>query len=276
MNNNVSEALCPHIITHIDPVIESLLREKLNLDFSSINTMTVEGFQQFGQIGIQAQWLLDNLDKIEKISGLIIDSNSAWNSAVARLTKKGFTAIEGFDKNAVDAAISLKRRESKILEGKDRLTNADSLHSQLRIDNNEKDKIKIGIKLAQSLAELEQARIDAQSEPAIQAAMAAWKETLGVAAKQAKLALHYGNDAPTHPRWGGASVGHLPSASQPQFAGYQQQRQLSGSAQDSISFSGNWSGNIAGKTKQIVSNTKQFASNVGNGFQKIRKFFGGK
>lgn len=269
MNNSSSELLCPHIITHIDPAIESLLGEKLGLNFSNINSMTVEGFQQLGQLGIQAQWLLDNIEKIEKIYGQAIDSQVAWNKAVAALTKKGFSAIEGFDKNAVDAAISLKRRESKILEGNDRLTNADTLHFQFRADNNEKDKIKIGVRLAQSLAELEQARQAAQSEPAIQAAMAAWKQTLGVAAKQAKLALHYGNDAPTHPRWGGDFGGQLPSAQQPQFAGYQKQRQLGGSPQDSISFSGNWSGNVAGKTKQFV-------SNVQTGFQKVRKFFGGK
>lgn len=261
----MSDLLCPHLITHIDPAIESLLGEKLGINFSNINSMTVESFQEFGQLGIQAQWVLDNIELIEKIYGKVIDSQVAWNKAVAALTKKGFGAIEGFDKNAVDAAISLKRRASKLLEGQDRLVNADTLHSQLRADNNEKDKIRIGVRLAQSLAELEQARADAASEPAIQAAMAAWKANLGVAAKQAKLALQYGYDASSHPKWGGQLAGA--SGQNSQFGGYQQPRQIGGSSRDAINF--NWSGNMAGSVKDFI-------GNIGNGIKTIGRFFGGK
>lgn len=277
MDNN--QALCPHLVTHIDPAIEALLNEKLKISFSDINQMTVEGFKEFGQLGIQAQWLLDNIELIEKIYGQVIDSQKAWNKAVATLTKKGFSAIEGFDKNAVDAAISVKRRESKILEGQDRLANADTLHNQLRLDNNEKDKVRIGVRLAQSLAELNAAKESALNEPDIQAAMANWKATLGVAAKQAKLALQYGHDAPSHPQWGGQAQlsGSYSGQAQPQFGGqsqaqfggYRQPRQLSGASADSFNFSGNWSGNIAGSTKR-------FLGNVGNGFNKIGRFFGRK
>ncbi|MDQ2096733.1 MAG: hypothetical protein QQW96_03700 [Tychonema bourrellyi B0820] len=256
-------ALCPHLITHIDPAIESLMLEKLGISFSNINQMTVEGFQEFGQLGIQAQWLLDNIQLIEKIYGQVIDSNVAWNKAVAAVTKKGFSAIEGFDKQAVDVAISVKRRASKLLEGQDRLANADLLHSQLRSDNNEKDRIRIGVRLAQSLAELEQARADAASEPAIQAAMAAWKANLGNQAKQAKLALQYGYDASSHPKWGGTGQSGY---SQPQFSGGYQPRQIGGSPKDAINF--NWSGNMA-------SSAKNFMGNIRNGFKKISKFFGG-
>lgn len=259
-----NSALCPHLITHIDPAIESLLREKCGIEFSSINQWTLETFQEFGQLGIQAQWLIDNIELIEKIYGQVIDSEVAWNKAVDKLTKKGFSAIEGFDKQAVDAAISLKRRTSKLLEGQDRLANADLLHAQMRSDNNEKDKIRIGVRLAQSLAELEQARADAMNEPAIQAAMAEWKANLGTQAKQAKLALQYGYDASSHPKWGGelASAGN--QMSQSQFSGYQ--RQLGGSPRDAINF--NWSRSIAGTAKNFV-------GNIGNGFKKISRFFGG-
>lgn len=266
MSSSDNGALCPHLITHIDPAIEQLLGEKLNINFSSIDTMTVEGFQEFGQLGIQAQWLIDNIEKIEKIYGQVIDSQVAWNKAVAALTKKGFSAIEGFDKNAVDAAISLKRRQSKLLEGEDRKENAELLHSQLRTDNNEKDEIRIGIRLAQSLAELDQAKADAMNEPAIQAAMAAWKVSIGGAARQAKLALQYGYDASSHPKWG-ESQQSFSDYQQPQFANYQP-RQLGGSTRDSINFSGSWSGNIAGKAKQTI-------GNIGNGLKKIGRFFGG-
>jgi hypothetical protein len=255
-------AICPHLITHIDPAIESLLREKCGIELSSINQWTLETFQNFGQLGIQAQWLLDNIELIEKIYGQIIDSQVSWNKAVAALTKKGFSAIEGFDKQAVDAAISLRRRASKLLEGQDRLANADVLHSQLRSDNNEKDKIRIGVRLAQSLAELEQAKNDAMSEPAIQAAMAAWKQTLGIQAKQAKLALQYGYDASTHPKWGGEfCVGNQAQSwgNQSQFSGYQQPRQF-GNSGDAI----NW-----------TSYAKNFVGSIGNGLKKISRFFGG-
>lgn len=268
---NSSQSLCSHLVTHIDPAIESLLQEKLGINFSNINQMTIESFKEFGQLGIQAQWVIDNIELIEKIYGQVIDSQKAWNKAVATLTKKGFSAIEGFDKNAVDAAISVKRRESKILEGQDRLLNADTLHNQLRLDNNEKDKVRIGVRLAQSLAELNAAKESALNEPDIQAAMANWKATLGVAAKQAKLALQYGHDAPSHPQWGGQAQlsGSYSGQSQVQFGGYRQPRQLSDASPDSFNFSGNWSGNIAGSTKR-------FLGNVGNGFNKISRFFGGK
>lgn len=264
MESKSNGALCPHLITHIDPAIESLLSEKLGISFSNINQMTVESFQEFGQLGIQAQWLLDNIQLIEKIYGQVIDSQVAWNKAVAAVTKKGFSAIEGFDKQAIDVAISVKRRASKLLEGQDRLANADLLHSRLRSDNNEKDRIRIGVRLAQSLAELEQARADATSEPAIQAAMVAWKTNLGNQAKQAKLALQYGYDAPSHPNWGGPGLGQS-GYPQPQFA--YQSRQLGGSG-DAIGFNFNWSGNMA-------SSAKNFMGNIGNGFKKISRFFGG-
>lgn len=262
MESNSNGALCPHLITHIDPAIESLLSEKLGISFN-INQMTVESFQEFGQLGIQAQWLLENIQLIEKIYGQVIDSQVAWNKAVAALTKKGFSAIEGFDKQAVDAAILVKRRASKLLEGQDRLANADALHAKLRSDNNERDRIRIGVRLAQSLAELEQARADAASEPAIQAAMAAWKSNLGNQAKQAKLALQYGYDASSHPNWGGANQSGY---SQPQFVGGYQPRQIGGSSRDAINF--NWSGNMAGSAKN-------FLANIGNGLKKVGRFFGG-
>jgi hypothetical protein len=260
MGNQNSGALCPHLITHIDPAIESLLREKLGIEFSSINQWTLETFQEFGQLGIQAQWLIDNIELIEKIFGQVITSQVVWNKAVDHLTKLGFSAIEGFDKNAVDAAISFRRRASKLLEGQDRLANADTLHSQLRSDNNEKDKIRVGILLAKSFASLEQARNSAMNEPAIQEAVAAFTETVGLTAKRAKLALQYGNDAPSHPLWNGSSSG-----------------QFSGQSSGQSWMSGSSPRQISGGSSPVgfIQSAKEMVGNIANGFRKIGKFFGG-
>ncbi|AGZ61797.1 MAG: hypothetical protein [Phormidium phage MIS-PhV1A] len=256
-----SGALCPHLITHIDPAIESLLREKCGIEFSSINQWTLESFQEFGQLGIQAQWLIDNIELIEKIFGQVITSQVVWNKAVDHLTKLGFGAIEGFDKQAVDAAIAFKRRASKLLEGQDRLANADVLHSQLRSDNNEKDRIRIGTLLAKSFASLEQAKKSAMNEPAIQEAVAVFNESVGQNAKRAKLALQYGNDAPSHPLWNGSN-------------------NFSGSGEYSGSF-GSFSGSEyrqlggGGSPMGFIKSAKEMVGNIANGFRKIGQFFGG-
>jgi uncharacterized membrane protein YgcG len=259
MGNQSSGALCPHLITHIDPAIESLLREKCGIEFSSINQWTLETFQEFGQLGIQAQWLIDNIELIEKIYGQVITSQVVWNKAVDHISKLGFSAIEGFDKQAVDAAIVFKRRASKLLEGQDRLVNADVLHSQLRSDNNEKDRIRVGVLLAKSFASLEQSKKSAINEPAIQEAVAVFTETVGLSAKRAKLALQYGNDAPSHPLWNGSD----------NFS--------SSSSGSSGSFSGSGYRQIGGGSSPMsfIESAKEMVGNIANGFRKIGKFFGG-
>ena len=255
-----SRPLCGHLLTHIDPAIEQLLGEKLNIQFSGISQMSAEDYMQFGQLGLDAKWLLDNIGKIEEIFGQVIDSQVKWNKAVAALTKKGFSAIEGFDKNAVDAVISLRRRESKIGEGNDRIANSEGFFSQIRANNNELDRIRLSAKLCESFATLKAAKQQALSEPEVQAAMAAWKASLGSAAKQAKLGLTYGLATPSHPSLGGELVDRVGGSqySQSQFVSYSQLKQLGSGIGKSVNFFGKAMGNI------------------GNGFKKISNFFRGK
>jgi len=244
--------LCGHLVTHIDPAIEQLLGEKLNISFSGISGMSAQDYMEFGQLGIDAKWLLDNIEKIEGIFGQVIDSQKSWNKAVAALTKKGFSAIEGFDKDAVDAVISQRRRESKINEGNDRIANAEGFFSQIRTNNNEIDRVRLSKELCGSFATLEAAKQQALSEPEVQAAMGAWKMSLGNAAKQARLGLDFGLATPSHPSLGGESVAQIAGSSQPQF--------------DFAS----------GPQRRFeVTKTRNITITIGNGFKKIANFFGG-
>jgi hypothetical protein len=271
MENN--GALCPHLITHIDPEIAQLLQEKLNIDFSRIQTMTVADWAEFGQLGIDAKWLIDNIEKIEEIFGNVIKSQDLWNKAVVKVSKLGFKAIESIDKGAVDLAIALTGRNSKLLEGEDRKANAVVLQQELRGINNQLDQISNGSVLARALAELEAAREKAANEPAVQAGIQAWGKQAKQNAQAAKLALQNGLAAFSHPQFPGndgtftgSDWGQSPSQSwgQSSFSNRPQQA-LGGNKQDSIAF--NWSGNVAGKAKQ-------FSTNVVRGAKKIGKWFG--
>ncbi len=258
---DANRPLCGHLLTHLDPAIEQLLGEKLNIAFSGINEMTVDGFREFGQLGLDAKWLLDNIEKIEEIFGQIIDSQVKWNQAVAKLTKKGFSAIEGFDKNAVDAVISMRQRESKIGEGNDKIANAEGFFSQLRKNNNEIDRVRLTGKLATSFAELEAAKNAALSEPAIQAAFQKWRSSLGLAAKQAKKGLQFGQAANTHPDWNGESA-QLTGYPQNDYVGYLPAGNSYQSGRSNYSNSANNRGSVLGS--------------IGNGIKKLGRFFGGK
>lgn len=271
MENN--RALCPHLITHIDPEIAQLLQEKLNIDFSRIQTMTVADWAEFGQLGIDAKWLIDNIEKIEEIFGNVIKSEDLWNKAVVKISKLGFKTIESIDKGAVDLAIALTGRNSKLLEGEDRKANAVVLQQELRNINNQLDQISNGAVLARALAQLEEAREKAANEPAVQAGIQAWARQSKQTAQAAKLALQNGLAAFSHPQFPGndgiftgSDWGQSPSQSwgQSSFSSRPQQA-LGGNKQDSIAF--NWSGNVAGKAKQ-------FGSNVVRGAKKIGKWFG--
>ncbi len=272
---DANRPLCGHLITHLDGEVAQLLQEKLNVDFSMIQTMTVADWAEFGQLGIDAKWLIDNIDKIEEIFGDVIKSQKVWNDAVVKLSKQGFKVIEGIDKGAVDLAIALTGRNSKLLEGKDRKTNAIALQQELRTVNNQLDQIANGSVLARALAELEEAKEKAINEPAVQAGVRAWSEQARATAKAAKMALQEGLAAFSHPSfpgndgsftgsdWGQPSNSNQ-SWSQSSF-GSKPQQAIGGSNRDSIGF--NWSGNIAGKAKQ-------FSSNVVKGAKKIGKWFG--
>ncbi|MEG3981871.1 hypothetical protein [Microcoleus sp. D3_18a_C4] len=271
---DANRPLCGHLITHLDPEIDQLLQEKLNVNFSAIQTMTVADWAEFGQLGIDAKWVIDNIDKIEEIFGNVIKSQKVWNDAVVKLSKQGFKVIESIDKGAVDLAIALTGRNSKLLEGEDRKANATSLQSELRTVNNELDQIANGSVLARALAELEEAREKAANEPAIQAGIRAWGKQAKRTAVAAKMSLQNGLAAFSHPQFPGnkgiftGSDWEQPISSQSwgqnSFVSRPQQT-LGGSNQDSIAF--NWSGNVAGKTKQ-------FGSNVVRGAKKIGKWFG--
>ncbi|MEG3841028.1 hypothetical protein [Microcoleus sp. herbarium14] len=267
--------LCGHLITHLDPEIAQLLKEKLNIDFSRIQTMTVADWAEFGQLGIDAKWLIDNIDKIEEIFGDVITSQKLWNQAVLKVSKSGFKTIESIDKGAVDLAIALTGRNSKLLEGEDRKANAIALQQELRGINNQLDQISNGSVLARALAELEEARKKAASDPAVQAGIQAWSATAKQTARAAKMALQNGLASFSHPQFPGndgtftgSDWGQPSNSNQSWGQNYEAnrpQQALGGSNQDLIAF--NWSGNVAGKAKQ-------FSSNVVKGAKKIGKWFG--
>ncbi|MGB8691701.1 MAG: hypothetical protein WCD53_30865 [Microcoleus sp.] len=269
---DANRPLCGHLITHLDPEIAQLLQEKLNIDFSRIQTMTVADWAEFGQLGIDAKWLIDNIEKIEEIFGNVIKSQDLWNKAVVKVSKLGFKTIESIDKGAVDLAIALTGRNSKLLEGEDRKANAVILQEELRGINNQLDQISNGSVLARALAQLEEAREKAANEPAVQAGIQAWSKQAKQTAQAAKLALQNGLAAFSHPQFPGNNGTFTGSDwVQPSNQSYGQsfssrpQQALGGSSRDSIAF--NWSGNVAGKAKQ-------FGSNVVRGAKKIGKWFG--
>lgn len=271
---DANRPLCGHLITHIDGEIAQLLKEKLNVDFSTIQTMTAADWAEFGQLGIDAKWLIDNIDKIEEIFGNVIKSQKVWNDAVVKLSKQGFKAIESIDKGAVDLAIALTGRNSKLLEGEDRKANAIELQAELRTVNNQLDQIANGSVLARALAELEEAKEKAANDPAVQAGIRAWGNQAKQAGKAAKMALQHGLAAFSHPQYPGndgtftGSDWEQPKSSQSwgqNSFGSRPQQAIGGSNRDSIAF--NWSGNVAGKAKQ-------FSSNVVKGAKKIGKWFG--
>ncbi len=271
---DANRPLCGHLITHIDPEIEQLLQKKLGINFSTIQTMTVADWAEFGQLGIDAKWVIDNIEKIEEIYGNIIKSQKVWNDAVVKLSKQGFKAIESIDKGAVDLAIALTGRNSKLLEGDDRKTNAIALQAELRTVNNQLDQIANGSVLARALAELEEAREKAANEPAVQAGIRAWGKQAKQTALAAKMGLQNGLAAFSHPQYPGndgtfTGSDWEPSSSSQSWGqnsfGSKSQQAIGGSSRDSIAF--NWSGNVAGKAKQ-------FSSNVVKGVKKIGKWFG--
>lgn len=271
--NEQERLLCGHLITHIDPEINQLCIEKLGVDFTELQRMTLSGWAQFGQLGIDAKWLLDNLEKIEEIYGNQIKSIKDWNAAVARLAKKGIGAIESFDSNAVELAIALSGRNSKILEGEDRKANALALQQQMRSVNNQKDQVASGIVLARANAELAAARQNAANDAEVRAGVQAWRERAKNYALAAKMALNQGLAAFDHPEfpeqfkpenagWNDADCSwavpvSARSAPEPKTLG-------SGRHPDSISF--NWSGNIAGRAKQFGSNVVRGAKTAGKWF----------
>ena len=278
---DANRPLCGHLITHIDPEIDQLLQEKLNINFSAIQTMTVADWAEFGQLGIDAKWVIDNIEKIEEIFGNVIKSQKLWNEAVVKLSKQGFKAIESIDKGAVDLAIALTGRNSKLLEGEDRKANAISLQAELRTVNNDLDQIANGSVLARALAELEEAREKAANEPAIQAGIRAWSKQAKQTALAAKMGLQNGLAAFSHPQYPG-NDGTFTGSDWEQSSGSQSwgqnsfgskpQQAIGGSSRDSLAkpskrIAFNWSGNVAGKAKQ-------FGSNVVKGVKKIGKWFG--
>jgi hypothetical protein len=279
MLDQQEELLCGHLVTHIDPEIAQLMNEMLNVDFSIISTMTDEDWAKFGQLGIQAKWVIDNIELIEGIFGDIIDSQKKWNEAVVRLTKKGFGAIESIDKGAVDLALSLIQRKSKLLEGEDRKTNAIAMQADIRKTNNEIDQARNGMTLASKIAELDRIKEQALTEPDVQRAVAAWKEWSKQRGVAAKMALQHGLAVVEHPKFPG-NEGTFSGVSEdwgqyvnvpqtPQFGQSKQPLSIGGSAtnrpKDSIIFS--WSGDIAAKVKG-------FGGNVTKGAKKIGKWFG--
>lgn len=271
---DANRPLCGHLITHLDPEIDGFMKEKFGMDFFQMATMGVAEWAKYGQLGLDAKWVIDNIDKIEEIQGNIITSIDLWNKAVQKASKKGIKVIEGLEKGAVDLAIALTGRNSKLLEGDDRKANAISLQAELRGVNNQLDQISNGSVLARALAELEEAREKAANEPAIQAGIRAWGNQAKQTGKAAKMGLQHGLAAFSHPQYPGndgtftGSDWEQPSNSQSwgqnSFASKPQQA-LGGSNRDSIAF--NWSGNVAGKAKSLT-------SNVVRGAKKIGKWFG--
>jgi hypothetical protein len=272
--------MCGHLVTHIAPEIDQLMKEMLNVDFSIIAQMTEEDWARFGQLGIQAKWVIDNIEKIEEIYGNIIDSQKVWNDAVAKLSKKGFGVLETIDKNAVDLAIALSARKSKSLEGEDRKTNAIALQGDLRRTNNEIDQARNGMTLASKIAELDRIKEQALTEPDVQRAIAAWKEWSKQRGVVAKMSLQHGLAVVEHPKFPG-NDGTFSGVSEdwgqyvnvpqtPRFGQSKQPMSIGGSAnrsKDSLSFSAQWSGDIAAKVKG-------FGSNIAKGGKKIGKWFG--
>ncbi|WP_445246626.1 hypothetical protein [Microcoleus sp. OTE_8_concoct_300] len=272
---DANRPLCGHLITHLDPEVEALMQEKFRIDFSQIAKMGLAEWAEFGQLGIDAKWVIDNIDKIEEIFGNVITSIELWNKAVEKVSKKGIKVVEKLDKGAVDLAIAVTGRNSKLLEGDDRKANAVSLQSELRTVNNELDQIANGSVLARALAKLEEAREKAANEPAVQAGIRAWANQAKQTALAAKMGLQHGLAAFSHPQFPGndgtftGSDWTQPSNSNQSwgqnYEANKPQQSLGGSNRDSIAF--NWSGNVAGKAKQ-------FSSNVVRGAKKIGKWFG--
>ena len=270
---DANRPLCGHLITHLDPEIDGFMKEKFGMDFSQMATMGVAEWAEFGQLGLDAKWVIDNIDKIEEIQGNVITSIELWNKAVQKASKKGIKVIEGLEKGAVDLAIALTGRNSKLLEGEDRKVNAIELQGQLRDVNNQIDQIANGSVLARAFAELEEAKEKAANEPAIQAGIRAWGNQAKQTAKAAKMGLQHGLAAFSHPQYPGndgsftGSGWEQPKSSQSwgQNSFGSRPQQALGGSRDSIAF--NWSGNVAGKAKQ-------FSSNVVKGAKKIGKWFG--
>lgn len=267
-NNDSNRLLCGHLITHaIDPAVDGLMKEKFGMDFSTISQMTLEDWAQFGQLGIDAKWVIDNIGKIEEIQGNVITSIELWNQAVQKAIKRGIKVVEGLEKGSVDIALLMTGRNAKILEGEDRLTNAQSMHTQLRTINSAIDVAANQMVIARANAQLTKKNEEAANAPAIAAQMQEFNEFKVAPGKAAKLLLNNGLAGWEHPSMpdgiSGNNSSDWPSGQQPNQP--RQQRNISGSTNpDSISF--NWSGNIAGKTKNFGSNVVRGAKSIGNWF----------
>ncbi|NJR24643.1 MAG: hypothetical protein HC786_22045 [Richelia sp. CSU_2_1] len=258
--------LCGHLITHLQPEVAADMEQGFGIDFNQIAKWTLEDWAEFGQLGIDAQWVLDNLAKIEEVYGKVIDSIDKWNDAVGRLAKKGYTALERIDKRDAELAIAIAQRQAKILEGQDRLTNARSLHADLRKTHSDTDLVNNGMILARALAELQKAKDKAAKDPLIQQSIEEWRKDAKATGQAAKILLQNGFAGYSHPNFPG-NDGTYSGTIDAEWSDIpvKSQYQLGGSKQDSISF--NWSGNIAGRTKQFV-------RNVGVGSKKVGKWFG--
>ncbi len=264
--NNSNRLLCGHLITHaIDPAVDNLMKEKFGMDFSQIASMTLEDWAQFGQLGIDAKWVIDNISKIEEIQGNVITSIELWNAAVQKAIKKGINVVEKLEKGSVDIALLMTGRNAAILEGQDRLTNAESMHTQLRAINSQIDQAANQMVIARANAQLTKKQEEAQNAPAIAAQMQEFSEFKIAPGKAAKLLLNNGLAGWEHPSMP-EGISESDSSNWEQRSQQQtwQEQNRNPKNPDSIGFL--WQGDIAKKTKQFGSNVVRGAKSIGNWF----------